>query len=121
MVTYYFETNAIIARPLIIAQDTFGDVFNPIEGAEYNFHSKFELSSLRNIAVPLRVLSDNGKQFDSEKYRKFWSEQNTQVTYISVNRPASNPVERVMTTLGNMLRLNSRDSHKRWHMFIHRK
>lgn len=55
-----------------------------------------------------------GRQFDNDRWRNFWKNLRTEVTYISANRPASNPCERVMSTLGDMLRLYSRGNHRRW-------
>ncbi|KAK7595540.1 hypothetical protein V9T40_013365 [Parthenolecanium corni] len=73
---------------------------------------------LAEYGDPKRVLTDNGRQFDTDVWRNFWKSKDVEVTYISAYRPSSNPVERVMSTLGDMLRLYSRDSHRRWPMLI---
>lgn len=41
--------------------------------------------------------------FVTDIWRNFWTEKRTEVTYISAYRPASNPAERVMSTLDDML------------------
>ncbi|KAK7584231.1 hypothetical protein V9T40_005194 [Parthenolecanium corni] len=73
---------------------------------------------LAKYGTPKKILTDNGRQFNSDAWRNFWTQRDMEVAYISAYRPASNPVERVMATLGNMLRLYSRDSHRRWPMLI---
>lgn len=73
---------------------------------------------IEEFGVPKKVLSDNGRQFTSSKWTEFWRRHKTVVSFISTYRPASNPVERVMATIGDMLRLYSRESHRRWPMLI---
>ncbi|KAK7604663.1 hypothetical protein V9T40_005849 [Parthenolecanium corni] len=69
---------------------------------------------VHEFGAPKRILSDNGRQFDNDRWRQYWQAKNTGTKFIAIYRPASNPCERVMATLGNMLRLYSRDKHRRW-------
>ncbi|KAK7604945.1 hypothetical protein V9T40_006131 [Parthenolecanium corni] len=69
---------------------------------------------VHEFGAPKRILSDNGRQFDNDRWRQYWQAKGTDTKFIAVYRPASNPCERVMATLGDMLRLYSRDKHRRW-------
>ncbi|KAK7584188.1 hypothetical protein V9T40_005151 [Parthenolecanium corni] len=66
------------------------------------------------FGAPRRILSDNGRQFDNDRWKKYWLDKGTTPKFVATYRPASNPCERVMATLGDMLRLYTRDKHRRW-------
>lgn len=73
---------------------------------------------IEEFGVPKRIMSDNGRQFDNDRWRDFWKKEGAEVSYISAYRAASNPCERVMSTLGDMLRLYSREKHRRWPLLV---
>ncbi len=60
------------------------------------------------------VMSDNGSQFVSEIWWKFWQKQRVEVRYTSPCRPASNPVERVMATTGDVICLYASEKQGKW-------
>ena len=71
------------------------------------------------FGVPKNILSDNGSQFTSSKWLDFWNKQETLVRFTSVYRPASNPVERVMQTISECLRLNLKNTtHGKWPLLL---
>lgn len=64
------------------------------------------------------VLSDRGTQFTSPMWTRYWEQRGTIVKYTSVYRPASNPCERVMGTLGDFFRLHCPENHRRWPLLV---
>ncbi len=61
------------------------------------------------------VLSEqgNGRQFTSSAWADRRRRHDMQVRFTSVYHPASNPAERVMQIIGDVLQLYTRENHKR--------
>ena len=60
---------------------------------------------------PKRILSDNGTQFTSPKWRNTLEEQGINVVLGSIRHPQSNPTERVMREIGRMFRTFCKEKH----------
>lgn len=70
---------------------------------------------IREFGKPENILSDNGTNFTSNEWTKHWEKRNVKLRYTSVYRPASNPVERVMQTISEVIRLSVEDhNHGKW-------
>lgn len=67
-----------------------------------------------DIGKPKFVLSDHGPAFISKVWHSKLKENNIIPTHTSVYHPSSNPVERYMRTLGNLVRIYCRDKHSDW-------
>ena len=63
---------------------------------------------------PKRILSDNGTQFTSPKWRTALEEQGIDVVFSSIRHPQSNPTERVMREIGRMFRTFCNEKHTSW-------
>lgn len=61
-----------------------------------------------------RILSDNGTQFTSQKWKDSLEAQGIKVVYSSVRHPQSNPTERVMRELGRLFRTFCKTKHTTW-------
>lgn len=67
------------------------------------------------FGTPKNILSDNGTNFTSTAWIEHWKKREVQLRYTSVYRPASNPVERVMQTISEVIRMNVQDNtHGKW-------
>ena len=63
---------------------------------------------------PKRILSDNGTQFTSPKWRNMLEEQGINVIFSSIRHPQSNPTKRVMREIGRMFRTFCKETHTAW-------
>jgi len=61
------------------------------------------------FGIPKTIASDNGSNFTSAEWRAYWTNKQVTLRYTSVYRPASNPVERVMQTLAEAIRMQVHD------------
>lgn len=66
------------------------------------------------MGKPDKILSDNGTQFSSSKWRIALEKEDIAVCFSSVRHPQSNPAERVMRELGRHFRTMCHDRHTRW-------
>ncbi|CAG7820349.1 unnamed protein product [Allacma fusca] len=69
---------------------------------------------MAEFGCPKIILSDNGPQFSSHLWRKYWRKKDVQIRYTSRYTPNSNPAERVMSTLGSSIRKYLSDKQKSW-------
>lgn len=60
------------------------------------------------------ILSDNGPQFASNLWRNHWREKGIEARFTSYYTPQSNPVERVMSTIKEVLRMRCRAQQRKW-------
>ena len=63
---------------------------------------------------PKRVLSDNGTQFSSSKWKDRFNHEGIKVVFSSVRHPQSNPTERVMREIGRLCRTLCSQNHTSW-------
>ena len=63
---------------------------------------------------PKRILSDNGTQFTSLKWRNALEAEGIKVTFSSIRHPQSNPTERVMREIGRLFRTLCKNNHTTW-------
>ena len=63
---------------------------------------------------PNRILSDNGSQFASNKWKNELESKGIKPVYSSIRHPQSNPTERVMRELGRMFRTFCKNTHTEW-------
>lgn len=68
--------------------------------------------------LPARILSDNGRQFASPKWKRALEGAGIKVIYSSIRHPQSNPTERVMRELGRLFRTFTSLNHKGWAKFV---
>lgn len=64
------------------------------------------------------ILTDNGRQFTSDLWKKHWGEKQIKVKHTSPYHPAANPCERVMATIAELLRLCTHQNHTKWVVFL---
>lgn len=64
------------------------------------------------------VLSDNGPQYRSQKWKTMLRKSRLKPIYISKYRPQCNPTERVMRELGRHLRTYAYKKHKDWDEYL---
>ena len=66
------------------------------------------------IGKPIRVLSDHGTQYTSDKWIAFLKENGIDPIFCSIRHPESNPAERTMRELGRFFRAFCSDKHTAW-------
>lgn len=81
------------------------------------------LDKILNKAIPEcgkfnRILSDNGIQFKSKKWKDSLEDKGIKVLYSSIRHPQSNPTERVMRELGRLFRTFCKNKHTTWNDYI---
>ena len=67
---------------------------------------------------PKRILSDNGTQFTSPKWRNALEAQGIRVVFSSIRHPQSNPTERIMREIGRMFRTFCNEKHTSWANYV---
>lgn len=67
---------------------------------------------------PQRVLSDNGPQFSSRKWRNQLYDWGIKETHTAVRHPKGNPCERYVRIVGECLRLASQSQHSSWAKYL---
>lgn len=65
------------------------------------------------------ILSDNGPQFASKEWQQHWADKNVKVRHTSFYTPQSNPAEKIMSTIAEVLRHKTRHLHTKWVEFLH--
>jgi Integrase core domain. len=78
----------------------------------------FERRFLQEVGHVNKVISDNGKQFQSQYWKAMLERNNITPIYTSVYHPASNPAERIMRELGTLFRIHCDGKHDRWDEFL---
>lgn len=73
--------------------------------------TKIYLEKMGNVK---RILSDQGTQFLSARWKSTLESLGIEVVYTSVRHPQANPSERVMRELGRLCRAFCQDQHTRW-------
>ena len=68
---------------------------------------------------PKRILSDNGTQFTSLKWRNALEAEGIKVIFSSIRHPQSNPTERVMREIGRLFRTLCKNNHTTWANKVH--
>src|SRR6266576_2602635 len=58
-----------------------------------------------DVGTPKSIISDNARNFDCAEWRDHWSQKNIQVHYACPYFAGANPVERVMATISETLRV----------------
>lgn len=64
------------------------------------------------------ILSDNGTQFTSKKWKQILEKENVRVIFSSIRHPQSNPVERIMRELGRFFRTFCAEQHTNWASYV---
>lgn len=78
-----------------------------------------QVQYFHEIGIPNEILSDNGGQFITNRWREFANEMGFSIRKTSPYNPQSNPVERVRE-LGCIIRVYSHDRQTRWDKSIKR-
>ena len=68
--------------------------------------------------MPKRVLSDNGTQFTSPKWKNELEKVGIRVKFSSIRHPQSNPTERVMREIGRLFRTYCSTGHTKWPDYV---
>lgn len=68
--------------------------------------------------VPTEILSDNGGQFVTNRWREFAASMEFSIRKTTPYNPQSNPVERVMRELGRIIRVYAHDRQTSWDKII---
>lgn len=66
------------------------------------------------IGQPRKIISDNGTQFRSRKWKTLTTVLGIELGYTAVYHPSANPAERVMRELGRLFRLYCHQQHCQW-------
>ena len=75
---------------------------------------------VEKVGKPEEILSDHGTQFTSKLWRQGMEEKGIKVLYSSIRYPEGNPCERVMQSIGRILRCYVSDKHTAWYDYIGR-
>lgn len=75
---------------------------------------------LEIMGTPEVILTDNGGQFITDRWKQFARERNFMIRHTSPYNPQSNPVERVMKELGRIIRTYASHRQTRWEQIIER-
>lgn len=67
-----------------------------------------------------KILSDNGSQFSSNKWKNELEKLGIEVVYSSIRHPQSNPTERVMREIGRLFRTYCEDKHTSWPLHLNK-
>lgn len=78
----------------------------------------FEKTVLPQYRGAKYILSDNGPQYRSERWKRMLQKHNLKPIYISMYRPQCNPTERVMRELGRHLRTYANKKHREWDKYL---
>lgn len=75
---------------------------------------------LPSMGIPEVILTDNGGQFLTDRWKRYAADTGFQVRRTSPYNPQFNPVERVMRELGRVIRAYYHDRHTQWDRIIDR-
>lgn len=73
---------------------------------------------IREYGVPRRLLSDNGPQFTSKRWKKSMCELGIKELHTAVRNPRGNPCERYIKVVGECLRISCRHQHSSWATYL---
>ena len=74
---------------------------------------------IKEFGLPMTILSDNGSNFRSEEWFKHWRYRNVNLRFTNVYHPAANPVERVMQTISETIRMKvTKYNHGIWPVLL---
>ncbi|KMQ93589.1 retrotransposable element tf2 protein type 3 [Lasius niger] len=79
-----------------------------------------QLEYFSEYGVPSEILTDNGGQFITNRWREFAADIKFSVRKTSPYSPQSNPVERVMRKLGRIIRVYAHERQTRWDKIVDR-
>ncbi|KMQ83166.1 retrotransposable element tf2 protein type 3 [Lasius niger] len=79
-----------------------------------------QLEYFSEYGVPSEILTDNGGQFITNRWREFAADIGCSVRKTSPYNPQSNPVERVMRELGRIIRVYAHERQTRWDKIVDR-
>jgi len=79
-----------------------------------------QLEHFPQLGMPEEILSDNGGQFITNRWREFAESMGFAIRRTTPYNPQSNPVERVMCELGRIIRVYAHDRHTSWDKIIPR-
>lgn len=80
--------------------------------------NKLEKGYITEIGKPEAILTDNGTQFTSSKWKNRLNELNITTCYTTAYHPQSNPVERYNREIGRLLRTYCNEQHSKWPNFL---
>jgi hypothetical protein len=66
------------------------------------------------VTKPIKILSDNGTQFQSPAWKRALTSHGVQARYTAIRNPQSNPAERCMREISKFSRIYCHETHKRW-------
>ena len=81
---------------------------------------KLQIEHFGKIGIPNEILSDNGGQFMTNRWRDFAADMGFAIRKTSPYNPQSNPVERVMREIGRIIRVYSHENQTSWDKIIPR-
>ncbi|XP_036144981.1 uncharacterized protein LOC118646382 [Monomorium pharaonis] len=81
---------------------------------------KLQLEYFNEIGIPDTILTDNGGQFITDRWKEFARGMGIQIRKTSPYNPQSNPVERVMREIGRIIRVYASERQVRWDKIIKR-
>lgn len=69
---------------------------------------------IQEFGPPKNILSDNGPQFRATRYREHFKTKNINLRFTSRYTPSSNPAERIMATIGQVIRVFIPEKQRKW-------
>lgn len=106
---------------LFVAVDAFSKFvhINPMRIATATGVIRFlEQAIFLVFGVPDKVISDNGSQFISTKYKRFLESYGVEPSYVSRYHPQANAAEAANKTIGTAIRCYVKENHREWDKFI---
>ncbi|KMQ89606.1 retrotransposon ty3-gypsy subclass, partial [Lasius niger] len=108
---------------ILVTMDQFSKLTNlfPIKNQKLEtIMDTLQLEYFGRIGIPNEILTDNGGQFITNRWREFAAEIGFSVRKTSPYNPQSNPVERVMREIGRVIRVYAHDRQTQWDRIIDR-
>ncbi|KMQ90526.1 reverse ribonuclease integrase [Lasius niger] len=108
---------------VLVTMDQFSKLTNlfPIKNQKLEtIMDTLQLEYFSRIGIPSEILTDNGGQFITNRWREFAAEIGFSVRKTSPYNPQSNPVERVMREIGRIIRVYAHDRQTQWDRIIDR-
>lgn len=69
---------------------------------------------IEQYGIPKRILSDNGPQFASYKWRTSLRNLGIKEIHTAIRNPRGNPTERYIKTIGECMRIVCHNKHSSW-------
>ncbi|KMQ91596.1 reverse ribonuclease integrase [Lasius niger] len=108
---------------VLVAMDQFSKLTKlfPIKNQKLEtIMDTLQLEYFGRVGIPTEILTDNGGQFVTNRWREFAAEIGFSVRKTSPYNPQSNPVERVMREIGRVIRVYAHDHQTQWDRIIER-